>query len=148
MRYLITILTLLLTILGFSQINFGGINNDKAVLWKLDKQRDKDSTLLKLTAHIKPDFHIWDLDAGGDGTLISTSIEIMDTDAYKWISEQKPSLVNLDFVEGTLRWHEKKVTFFTKVPNDIVDNPDFMVKVNYQVCNHTMCYPPTDEELK
>lgn len=148
MRYLIIILTLFMPFWAQAQFNFGGAKQDEAVLWKLDKQAVGDSITLKVTAHIKPDFHIWALDAGGDGSLISTSLTINDTENVKWMSVEKPIEVNLDFIEGALFWHETKATFVATVHKNVVNDADFKVNVTYQVCNYTMCYPPKDVDLK
>lgn len=148
MRYLIIILTLFVPIFGHAQFNLGKEKVDEAVLWKLDKQVIGDSIELKVIAHIKPFFHVWDLDAGGDGSLINTSITVNNLDTYVWKSETKPIKVNLDFIEGALYWHEKQAIFITKVHKSVVDIADFKVNVTYQVCNYTMCYPPKDVDLK
>lgn len=148
MRYLIIILTLFVPFWGYTQFNFGNGKQDEPVLWKLDKQLIGDSVTLKVTAHIKPDFHIWALEAGGDGSLINTSLTVNNLDNYVWKSEDKPTKVNLDFIEGALFWHEKKAAFVTKVHKSEVEAADFRVNVTYQVCNYTMCYPPKDVDLK
>lgn len=148
MRYLIIILTLFVPFWSHAQFNFGGGKQDEPVLWKIDKQAVGDSVTLKVTAHIKPDFHIWSLDAGGDGSLINTSLTINNASDVKWKSVEQPVQVNLDFIEGALYWHESKATFMTTVHKNVVNATDFNVNVTYQVCNYSMCYPPKDVDLK
>lgn len=92
-------------------------------------------------------FHIWALDAGGDGSLIPTSFVSESIGKGSWTGdwkEQTPAEVHkLSFIDGAVRWHQKEVTFY----RDFKAPAGTRVKggVEYQTCNEQMCYPPATE---
>src|SRR5690606_37874018 len=50
-----------------------------AVTWTFDLiQKDAQTFELQAHADIKPGFHLWSVDPGGDGTLIPTDITLAD----------------------------------------------------------------------
>src|SRR5690606_39531643 len=98
------------------------------------------------TATINDGFHIWDLDAGGDGSLINTSIEVKDAAKFEMVqpfkSMSEPTILDLDFIEGAVRWHDNKVIF--KAVYKVPKGSNIHVVITYQACNHEMCFPPED----
>ena len=92
-------------------------------------------------------FHIWALDAGGDGSLIPTSFVSESLAKGSWTSdwkEQAPPIVQtLTFIEGAVRWHQQEITFY----RDFKGAPGTRIKggVEFQTCNEQMCYPPATE---
>jgi len=121
------------------------------VKWKFTVEKTKgDIFVLKAEAELSSGFHIWALDAGGDGSLIPTTFEFDDEDEIRWKSDWKespePKVQILEYVDGAVRWHESKVVFSRSF---ISDNPmPLNGSVNFQVCNAQSCFPPEDAGFK
>jgi hypothetical protein len=99
---------------------------------------------LKAEATIKDQFHIWALDAGGDGSLIPTSFQVADSAAFvwkgPWQETPKPHTQTLEFVDGAVHWHEKTVTFYRLFQAPV--NTAVSLQVSFQSCNEASCFPP------
>ncbi len=143
----------LLPILAFAQFNLqvGEGEQIVPVKWstKITEEKDNQYTIT-VTAIMEENYHIWDLDAGGDGTLINTEISIAESNNIKVVTPfapiKQPKIVNLEYIEGAVRWHEKKIVF-TGVYT-ISNKEPINVDVTYQACNYEMCFPPEDIQLK
>lgn len=147
-KYL-TILSLL--ILSFDKLNAQDAENP--IQWKvsIEKTEKSNEYLLHATGLIAEGYHIWHLEAGGDGSLINTEIEMDDPHGYvwkeeKWETDQKPIPVDLDYIEGTLFWHEKQVD----IKRTLISDNSIPVegKIIFQVCNEQYCYPPEESIFK
>ncbi len=124
-------------------------NPDAIVTWKFDMKPSSDNTyLFSATATIEKGYHIFALDAGGDGTLMNTEFEIDDySDApVEWRVVPQPKTVVLDYVDGDIYWHENKVTF-SKVITLEGDATVFTGTVTYQICNEDKCLPPVTKDI-
>lgn len=148
MKYLLALFLFCLPMLSKAQFAVLGKNQQaKQVQWNVeyDKVGEGEFAIIA-TATMNEGFHIWDLDAGGDGSLINTAIVVKESAKYQMIkgfeAVQKPTTLNLEFIEGPVRWHENKVIFkaIYKVPK----GSKMHVVVTYQACNHEMCFPPED----
>ncbi len=103
-------------------------------------------TLYRIEAKAQMDkgFHIWAMEAGGDGSLIPTSVTIEAPETVEWQTawtESKAPLVQtLDFIDGPIRWHEQTVIF----SRDFKGRKAATLKGNatFQACNDQMCFPP------
>src|SRR5690625_6252402 len=96
-KYL-TILSLL--ILSFDKLNAQDAENP--IQWKvsIEKTEKSNEYLLNATGLIAEGYHIWHLDAGGDGYLINTEIDMDEPKVYVWKEEacktdQRPHPVTL-----------------------------------------------------
>lgn len=144
MKYLLNLLFAILPLASFAQF---GNPTENPVKWdfKLIPQEGANYKI-QATAQIQDGFHIFALDAGGDGTLISTEFEISDVqDTTEWTSVPKPKTIQLDFIDGDIYWHEKKVTFNKIV--ELEDVSEISGEVYFQVCNEEKCLPPATEKF-
>lgn len=140
-RILFLALGLLMTTLTFAQ-------TAKVVRWTVEaKPSNIEKTEYTLTAKavMEDGYHIWAMDAGGDGSLIPTSITLTQEPAWKneWTSDQKVHAERLEFIEGTVFSYSKTVTFsrqFT-LPKG---KHKLTGTVTFQSCNESMCLPPED----
>lgn len=145
MKYLLQLAFVFLPIFSFAQF---GATTPNPVKWEFKLIPQGENTYkIQAVAQIEKGFHIFALDAGGDGTLISTEFELEDgqdsPDAPEWTSVPKPKTIQLDFIDGDIYWHENKVTFNKTV---IVEDADAVSgQVNFQVCNEEKCLPPATE---
>lgn len=119
------------------------------VHWSFIVQKKKNGEY-RFEAHAIMDkgFHIWALDAGGDGSLIPTSfVSESISKGGTWTSDWKelapPTVQTLSFIEGAVRWHQKEITFY----RDFKAPAGTRIKggVEFQTCNEEMCYPPATE---
>ncbi len=98
---------------------------------------------LQAAATIKPSFHLWALNAGGDGTLIPTSITVLRNNidwVDEWKESKEPHVLTYEFVEGAVRFFSEDVVFSRRFKSK---RP---IKINgsleFQTCNDNMCFPP------
>lgn len=144
---------IILSLMFFSINKLAAQNAENPIQWKvtLEKTDIKNEYLLHATGTIAEGYHIWHLEAGGDGSLINTEIEMDDPHGYvwkeeKWETDQKPIPVDLDYIEGTLFWHEKQVD----IKRTLISDNSIPVegKIIFQVCNEQYCYPPEESIFK
>ena len=121
------------------------------VKWKFSIEKtSKNNYTLKATAKLAAGFHIWATDPGGDGSLIPTLFEFADEEMIQWKGDWKespePTVQELEYVEGAIRWHENEVVFSRSF---VSENPmPIDGSVNFQVCNAQSCFPPEDVDFK
>lgn len=121
----------------------------KVVHWTTVASPQKDSVTLQVKATMDMGFHIWAFNAGGDGSLINTNLEIIAPKAVnaEWKSLETPKSEMIEFMdEAPVNYFENAVTFETTIPS-LKGIKQIEVKVLYQTCNAEMCYPPTEETL-
>lgn len=121
---------------------------ENVVKWQMNVSAlGKDTFQVNAVAKVAPDYHVWALEAGGDGTLIHTEFEWQDEKNILWLGEWKespdPIEKDLDFIDGTVRWHENEVTFSRVM---VIRNhvKTLKGKVHYQTCSEASCFPPRD----
>lgn len=140
-RILLIILGLLITTVTFAQ-------TEKVVGWKVEAKpvnADKTEYVITAKAIMQNGYHIWAMDAGGDGSLIPTSITLSDNISWKdeWTADQKVHAETLEFIEGTVYSYSKTVTFTRHfiLPKGI---HKLNGMITFQTCNESMCLPPED----
>lgn len=144
---------LLLPVLGFSQLGLNALSQEASankVSWKYGlKPVEGNIYLFTATAVIEKGYHIFHLDAGGDGTLINTEITFnggTETDE-EWSVMPAPRVIQLDIIEGDIYWHEKTVSFSKAV--ELPEGTDAVSgSVYYQVCNEEKCLPPATVDFQ
>ena len=117
--------------------------------FNIKKLEDKKYSI-EADAKMADNFHIWALDAGGDGSLIETSFELENENMIIWRSEWKessePTVLELDYIEGAINWHEKEIKFSRTFESE---NPVKLIgSVTFQVCNAQSCFPPETHEFR
>ena len=120
------------------------------VHWDFSVIRKSSNTwTLKAKATMDKGYHIWALDAGGDGSLIPTAIAVEEPDELTWEGEwkeiRKPREQTYEFIEGKVFFFEGSATFTRdfKAEKGIT----LTGSAEYQTCNEQMCYPPTSAEF-
>jgi len=116
-----------------------------AVTWTFDLiQKDAQTFELQAHADIKPGFHLWSVDPGGDGTLIPTDITLADETLKwkgKWIESREPEVRSYDFIDGAVRYFDSSVTF-SRTLTGLAPKATLSGSVDFQTCNEQMCFPP------
>lgn len=147
MKHFILIMTVLLCFTGASLAQ--RIDKDP-VEWNVRlKTIDGNTFQIIAEAKMKDGFHIWALDAGGDGSLINTGIVVdadLDWVEQQWQSDRRPRSETYEFIEGKVNYFEKQVqlsrTFKAEKIPEIIKGT-----ITYQSCNEAMCLPPKDHSF-
>lgn len=131
-------------VFSFAQLGLGQLEKPEEVVWYFDLEpKEGDTYVFVATAMIQKGYHIFHLDAGGDGTLTNTEFSFEDdveTDAA-WTATPNPKKVVIEIIEGDIFWHEMKVTFQKEI-QATDDMTSLKGEVYYQVCNEEKCLPP------
>lgn len=134
----------LLTLLSLN--SFAQTTSESPVKWHITASKEQNVSKLNVEATIKDGFHIWAMDAGGDGSLIATTIVLNENDTpLNWVSDQKPHAEQYEFVEGSVFYYDKKVKFSTPIKN--LKSKEIKGTITFQTCNEQMCFPPEDYEF-
>ncbi len=118
---------------------------EKAVTWTFDLvQKNAGTYEFQAHAEIKPGFHLWSVNPGGDGTLIPTDFTIED-EHIKWSGDWKESMApqvrSYDFIDGAVRYFDRNVTF-SRLLTGLRPGATLSGSVDFQTCNEQMCFPP------
>ena len=138
-------LLMVLVLLTLSIVSKGQ-DLSKYISWKfeLEKTKNANEFLIKATATLEPNWHIFDLDPGGDGLLIAPEFSFSN-DKVKLIntkSQGKVITATIAGVEDPVRYHEKKVSFLALVRSNA---KELKGSIYYQICDHEKCWAPTEE---
>lgn len=141
-----------LTVLLFCALaipSFAGSKESPVVSWTVDvRYANKENTEYLVTAEatIKSGFHIWALDAGGDGSLINTAV-VTETPSISWLNEwaadRAPHKETLEFIDGPVFSFDKKVKL-SRIFKVDANTKKIKGTITYQTCNESMCLPPED----
>ncbi len=98
---------------------------------------------LEFNVSLKPGWHIYALDPGGDGTLIPPSFHFADSASVRpdeMVEGSRPQEATMEGIDGKVRFFDGKATFFTTVSA----KKGRVIKgtYTYQLCNNQMCLPP------
>lgn len=120
---------------------------DNPIKWEFEVEAvegESDAYTFMATGTIDSGFHIWALDAGGDGSLIPTSFTWNEATQVDWQGDwhESPAPVthHLEFIEGAVRWHEGAVRFSRQFK--IHNRSGLAGEVLFQTCNEASCFPP------
>ncbi len=136
-RLLLVTFGLLLAIGGRAQ----GINDPST--WTTKVVPVKDGYDIVFHVELKPEWHIWALDAGGDGMMIPTAITFEKGDCALVGSvreEGKLVVTDMDGIDGKVRYYSGKADFIQTVRGKSGDN--VKGSYTYQLCNESICLPP------
>lgn len=115
--------------------------------WRYEVRKKGDNKY-QLVFHVKltkPDWHIYSLNPGGDGTLIPPSFTFKKGKDYKLVGKVKEAngkrvTEDIEGV-GTVHYFKNSVDFVQEVT--VTGNTKITGSHEYQVCNDQMCLPPT-----
>ena len=144
------ILILFILSLGIMLKGNGQEKQQKPINWTLEvKSLGENNYELVAKAKMDKGFHVWALEAGGDGSFINTEIAVAENAKIKWTeawsTKDKPVVeTDKDLYGGTVYFFKNEWTLTRKFKwSDKKVNLN--VTVTYQACNDAMCFPPTDE---
>ena len=135
---------LLLTCLGMIIAFVSGAQGVKdPSTWTTKVVPAKDGYDLVFHIALEPKWHVWALDAGGDGMMIPTSFTF-DPGNYSLIGavreEGKLVVTDMDGIDGKVRYYSDSADFRQALrgkTGDIVKG-----SFTYQLCNESICLPP------
>lgn len=139
---LLFIFGLFLTTASFAQ------QAEKVVTWTVQaKATNADQAEYEISAKavMQTGYHIWAMDAGGDGSLIPTSITITPELNWEsnWTADQKPHSETLEFIDGTV-YSYNNTLILTRKFTATKGTKKIKGIITYQSCNESMCLPPED----
>jgi len=153
MRFVLNSTVFVLSILSLCFANTFAQTQEDPVMWEVQVLPTETNGIFKLEAQAKiaKGYHIWALEARGDGSLIDTEVEMDDDHKYLWVESEwqantKPIPVDLDYIDGRIYWYESEVTIHRSMQSDVSMTVEGMI--HYQVCNEQYCYPPEAYEFK
>lgn len=143
------LITLLLTVL-IGQSGFAQIISDPTT-WTVSAKKIKNNEYeLKLNCKLKPEWHVWSLEPGGDGLLISPAITFEKNKLVQLTGKLKESgkKISQEFpgTDGITHFYENEVTY-TQHAN-VKGNTVIKGNVNYQCCDHKQCLQPKDKAFE
>ncbi|GBL34436.1 thiol:disulfide interchange protein DsbD [Filimonas sp.] len=145
-KFLITLLCLALG----SQFAFSEIIKDPTT-WTFSAKKIKDAEY-ELTLHckLKPEWHLWSLDPGGDGLLMPPSFTFEKNKSVQFVGKIKESgkVINKEFpgTDGITHYYENEITYRQKA--NIKYNTSIKGNVHYQTCDHSQCLAPKDKAFE
>ncbi len=111
---------------------------------KISKTDKKNEYIISATAQIEPTWHLFG-QKPGDEFLIPTHFEFENKKIELIKVDELGQLKTEDMKGvGTIHYYEKKVSFNALVRS--IDN-DIKGFIEFQICNATMCLPPTQKDF-
>lgn len=105
---------------------------------------------IKLHCALKPEWHLWSLEPGGDGLLLPPTITFAKNKAVTWKGEIRESgkRISQEFpgTDGITHYYENEVTYTRRA--SISSNTIIKGNVNYQCCDHSQCIAPKDKAFE
>ena len=143
MKYLSKLGLILAMLLLGSNFSMAQIEADPTT-WTYDIKKNSGSEYT-ITFHLKlkEHWHIYSLNPGGDGSLISPSFTIKSPKSAKLIgkpTENGKKITKTEEFIGTYHYLEGNVTYTLKV--NITENGTLKGEYGYQVCDEAHCLPP------
>ncbi|MEZ5046750.1 MAG: cytochrome c biogenesis protein CcdA [Chitinophagaceae bacterium] len=104
---------------------------------------------LVITCKLKPDWHIWSMNPGGDGLLYPPSISFAKNNAYTLVGKvkEKGKLINEEFpgTDGITHYYENEVIYTQRIKAK--ENTDITSTIKYQTCDHANCLAPETKKF-
>jgi thiol:disulfide interchange protein DsbD len=145
MKTITTILLLLASLSGFSQIH-------DPVKWELSAERfAPDSATVTITAEIEEGWHIYNQGENMKDGPIQTAFNFLPNPGYKLVgttSEEIP-LTKKEPAFGymTVSYFEGRADFIQKIALQSSDSLKLGVEITFMVCSDEMCLPPETREF-
>lgn len=118
----------------------------KNIKWSfaIEKTEKANEYLIKAKGELKPNWHIFDLNPGGDGFLIAPEFSFSNPAIKQLHNEAKGQIITNEFpgVDGKVRYYENEVSF-----NVLIRSKENEINgsIYYQICDHEKCLAPTEE---
>ena len=98
---------------------------------------------------LKPDWHIWSIDPGGDGLLFPPSFTFEPNPAILWKEElrEKGKRIDKEFpgTDGITHYYENRVQYLRRF--QLKKPCTLKIAIRYQNCDHHQCLSPKDKTL-
>ena len=142
---------LALLCLSFSvQLVFAEVIKDPTT-WTFSAKKMKD-TEFELTLHckLKPEWHLWSLEPGGDGLLLPPSFTFDKNKSLELVGnvKERGKKISNEFpgTDGITHFYENEITYTQKAK--IKGNTIIKGMVSYQTCDHSQCLAPVDKKFE
>lgn len=129
---------------------FGQMTQDPTS-WKYEVKK-KSATQYELIFHLslKPGWHIWSINPGGDGYLIPPTFEFTESENFsvegKCTERGNVTTTVMDGIDGKVNYLSGKIDYVQVVT--VKKHPlTIKGKNTFQVCNDKMCLPPRDKNF-
>lgn len=117
--------------------------------YKANKIKDKEYEI-QFTCKIKPHWHMFSFEPGGDGLNPVPTFTIKQNENYKLIGSitEKGNKVSKSLIQGDpiSNYFENKVDYFQKIK--LLKNTTIKGEHSYSVCNDKMCLPPETKKFE
>jgi thiol:disulfide interchange protein DsbD len=145
MKTLTTLLFLLVSLSGFSQIY-------NPVKWELKAERfAPDSALITVNADIDKGWHIYSQVQNKSEGPVPTTFEFEHNSAYKLVGQtEEPTPITKKepaFNNAEVSFFEGKTTFNQKIALQTSDSLQITMKTTFMACSDEMCLPPDTREF-
>jgi len=133
-----------------SQFLFAQLVSDPTT-WSFRAKKIKDADYeLKINCDLKPEWHLWSLDPGGDGLLMAPEIIFTKNEQVKLIGKVKENGKRIDQefpgTDGITHYYENNVSYTQKAI--IKGNTVIKGIVHYQTCDHSQCQRPASKKFE
>ena len=136
---------LLLLLIFIAKFSFAQIIADPTT-WTYSAKKIKANEYdLHIKVALKPDWHIWSLTPGGDGSQMAPEINFDKNKDVEFVGSLKENgkkqTKKFEGIDGPPNnFYENNVEYFQHIK--VKNNCTITGTKNYQVCDHTMCLPP------
>ena len=143
-------LLLLLVLVTFSVTGFSQIVADPTTWTYEVKEKGGNIYEVRFKLNLKPKWHIWSLDPGGDGLQVPPSFTFDKVAGVKTVGAVQESgkkhAEEMDGVDGIVNFFESNVTYTQKI--EVTTTPVTLTGSHrYQVCDDKMCLAPKNKKF-
>lgn len=122
-------------------------NNNKPTSWSFSAKPIKGNNYqLRVECKLKPHWHIWSMNVGGDGLMFPPNIVFTPSKDYQLVGKMKEEgkRISKEFIKGEplFNYYENKVTFVQEAKINKATN--IQGKYSYQVCDTSKCDLPVE----
>lgn len=136
-------------LLGVVSTSFGQIISDPTS-WSFSAKKSKGADYeLIIQCKLKPEWHLWSLDPGGDGLLMPPTFTFEKNKQVQLIGsiQEKGKKISKEFpgTDGITHFYENQVSYTQKAK--ISANTTIKGSLTYQSCDHSQCLSPKDKSF-
>ena len=118
--------------------------------WSFEAKKIKDNDYeLSIQCKLKPEWHLWSIDPGGDGMLVPPTFTFQKNPDIQIIGkiQEKGKRIDQDFpgVDGITHFYENAVSYTQRFK--VKKNTTLKGNINYQTCDHAQCLAPKDKSF-
>ena len=119
--------------------------------WTFSAKKIKDTEYeLTLYCKLKPEWHLWSLEPGGDGLLLSPRFDFDKNKSLELVGavKERGKKISQEFpgTDGITHFYENEITYTQKAT--IKENLIIKGMVFYQTCDHSQCLSPVEKKFQ